>query len=200
MVTESQRARKAWARISLNASWSSWSFSSSSARSAFIRSWRLGSAIDPRWLLDKQLKLGLDLKGGVHLVLRVQTDDALRLETQTEMERLREELLKRRRDVHVDQRAPHQPSSSSKASPPAQDALFRQVATEVQANFDRASGVGGSYTLHDEAEHRRHAASGGGRPGAPDDRAPRQRARRGRADHRASRAATAIRSSCSCRA
>src|ERR671935_2243340 len=46
----------------------------------------------PSWLMDKQLKLGLDLKGGVHLVLRVQTDDALRLETDLEMERLREEL------------------------------------------------------------------------------------------------------------
>src|SRR3989442_12154112 len=46
----------------------------------------------PGWLMDKQLKLGLDLKGGVHLVLRVQTDDALRLETDTETERLREEL------------------------------------------------------------------------------------------------------------
>lgn len=31
----------------------------------------------PGWLMAKQLKLGLDLKGGVHLVLRVQTDDAL---------------------------------------------------------------------------------------------------------------------------
>ena len=33
----------------------------------------------PGWLMDKQLKLGLDLKGGVHLVLRVETEDALRL-------------------------------------------------------------------------------------------------------------------------
>src|SRR5262249_3721276 len=32
----------------------------------------------PTWLLDKALKLGLDLKGGVHLVMRVQTEDALR--------------------------------------------------------------------------------------------------------------------------
>ena len=53
----------------------------------------------PGWLMDKQLKLGLDLKGGVHLVLRVQTDDALRLETEQEMERLREEL--RTADDHV---------------------------------------------------------------------------------------------------
>src|SRR5690349_22321911 len=44
----------------------------------------------PGALQDKQLKLGLDLKGGVHLVLRVITDDALRLETETEMERVRE--------------------------------------------------------------------------------------------------------------
>src|ERR1700726_3448798 len=49
----------------------------------------------PGWLMDKQLKLGLDLKGGVQLVLRVQTDDALRLETDQGMERLRQELAKR---------------------------------------------------------------------------------------------------------
>src|ERR1041384_7791125 len=46
----------------------------------------------PSWLMAKQLKLGLDLKGGVHLVLRVQTDDALRVETETTMERAREAL------------------------------------------------------------------------------------------------------------
>ena len=37
----------------------------------------------PGWLAAKQLKLGLDLKGGVHLVLRVQTDEALQLATTT---------------------------------------------------------------------------------------------------------------------
>ncbi|RPH97344.1 MAG: protein translocase subunit SecD, partial [Zetaproteobacteria bacterium] len=31
----------------------------------------------------EKIKLGLDLRGGVHLVLRVQTDDALRLDTET---------------------------------------------------------------------------------------------------------------------
>ena len=44
----------------------------------------------PSWLMAKLLKLGLDLKGGVHLVLRVETDDALRVETETTMERVRE--------------------------------------------------------------------------------------------------------------
>ena len=41
---------------------------------------------------SQKVRLGLDLKGGVHLVLRVQTDDALRLETETTAERLREQL------------------------------------------------------------------------------------------------------------
>jgi preprotein translocase subunit SecD len=36
----------------------------------------------PRWLIDKQLALGLDLQGGVQLVVRVDTDYAVRLESQ----------------------------------------------------------------------------------------------------------------------
>src|SRR5206468_10868152 len=43
---------------------------------------------------SKTVRLGLDLKGGVHLVLKVQTDDALRLETETAMERLRQEMVR----------------------------------------------------------------------------------------------------------
>ena len=46
----------------------------------------------PAWLTAKQLKLGLDLKGGVHLVLRVQTDEALKIHTTTTSEQLREAL------------------------------------------------------------------------------------------------------------
>src|SRR5829696_2203803 len=46
----------------------------------------------PAWLKAKQLALGLDLKGGVHLVMRVQTGDALRTHTTTTSEQLRETL------------------------------------------------------------------------------------------------------------
>jgi preprotein translocase subunit SecD len=38
---------------------------------------------------QQKIKLGLDLKGGAHFVLAVQTDDALRLETSTSSEQLR---------------------------------------------------------------------------------------------------------------
>src|SRR5689334_12253321 len=41
---------------------------------------------------QQKVKLGLDLKGGVHLVLRVQTDDVLKLETELTTEHLRQAL------------------------------------------------------------------------------------------------------------
>jgi preprotein translocase subunit SecD len=100
----------------------------------------------PSWLMDKQLKLGLDLKGGVHLVLRVQTDDALRIESETEMERLRSEL--QTRNIPFTNLAPVGVTQFRvDGVPPEQDAAFRQAATEVQTNFERGSGVNGSYTF-----------------------------------------------------
>jgi preprotein translocase subunit SecD len=99
---------------------------------------------EPSWLLDKVLKLGLDLKGGVHLELRVQTEDALRLVTEQEAERLREEL--KTKNVQVTKiETPDAAHILVEGVPPAQDAAFRQIATEVQTNFDRSSGANGTY-------------------------------------------------------
>src|SRR5437867_2048595 len=98
----------------------------------------------PALLMEKQLKLGLDLKGGVHLVLRVQTDDALRLETEQEMERLRETLMMRGITT-TNIVSPDPTHFRVEGVPAAQDAAFRDAATEVQANFDRSSVVNGAY-------------------------------------------------------
>jgi preprotein translocase subunit SecD len=100
----------------------------------------------PSWLIDKALKLGLDLKGGVHLVLRVQTDDALRLTTQQEVERLRE-ALKTRGIVVGNMDAPDAIHFTVQGVPPSQDAAFREAATEIAANFDRSAGTNGTYTF-----------------------------------------------------
>jgi preprotein translocase subunit SecD len=98
----------------------------------------------PKWLLDRALKLGLDLKGGVHLVLRVQTDDALRLTTQQEMERLRETLKSRQITVgNMD--AVDITHFKVEGVQQAQDPAFRDAATEVQASFDRSAGTNGTY-------------------------------------------------------
>jgi len=100
----------------------------------------------PKWLMDRQLKLGLDLQGGVHLVLRVHTDDALRHETEAESERLREPLKTAGMTgatITVD--SPTQFKIEGIA--PEQDAAFRQAAAAVETNFDRSPGAGGVYTF-----------------------------------------------------
>ena len=43
---------------------------------------------------DQKIKRGLDLKGGIHLVLQVMTDDSINIETDQEIARV-EELLKK---------------------------------------------------------------------------------------------------------
>src|SRR5215210_1740096 len=102
----------------------------------------------PSWVAAKQLKLGLDLKGGVHLVLRVQTDDALRIHTTTTAEQLREAL--RTASVGVSALAVTSPLSFHvEGVPPDRDAEFRRVADEqVSTMYDRSAGAGGTYDFN----------------------------------------------------
>ncbi len=94
---------------------------------------------------DQKVRLGLDLKGGVHLVMRVQTDDALRLETQTTADRLAEQL--KTANIPVGPMTVNDALSFSVTGvPPEQDAAFRAALTEVEVNYDRSSGAGG-YTF-----------------------------------------------------
>jgi preprotein translocase subunit SecD len=101
----------------------------------------------PGWLAAKQLKLGLDLKGGVHLVMRVRTDEALQIATTTTSEQVREQL----RNAGVLVGAITVPSPTSfkvEGVPQDRDAEFRRVADEqAGASYDRSSGAGGTYTF-----------------------------------------------------
>ena len=139
----------------------------------------------PGWLQEKQLKLGLDLKGGVHLVLRVETDDALRLVTEQEMERLRDELQDAQHPGHQHRRA--DPTHFKvDGVPPAQDAALPHGGRRGRRRTSiAASGLNGTYTFTMKPNIQRNLRERVGDPGAPDDRAPRQRARRHRAEHRA---------------
>ncbi|HEX7019965.1 MAG TPA: hypothetical protein VF159_08150, partial [Gemmatimonadaceae bacterium] len=101
----------------------------------------------PGWLMAKQLRLGLDLKGGVQLVMRVNTDDALRLTTTSTSEQLRESL--RNGNVSVGNIVVDSATSFHvEAVPSDRDAEFRTAADEIAAaNYDRSPGAGGSYTF-----------------------------------------------------
>jgi preprotein translocase subunit SecD len=99
----------------------------------------------PVWLKAKQLKLGLDLRGGVHLVLRVHTDEALRTSTTTTVEQLRE----------AARVAGVTTTSLSVTSPTSfrvdgvsqdRDAEFRRAADQVTSDrYTRNPGAGGVY-------------------------------------------------------
>ena len=97
----------------------------------------------------ERVRLGLDLKGGVHMVLRVQTDDALQVESETAAEQLDEQLSLDGIDVTsvvaVDPTTIHIEGVPQGGD---QDARFRGIADEqLGVNYNRVSGAGGSYTF-----------------------------------------------------
>jgi preprotein translocase subunit SecD len=94
---------------------------------------------------QKQLKLGLDLKGGVHLVLRVETEDAIRLQTDQSAEQVREAL--RMRNIAAMVSTPSISQIRVDGVPPAQDAAFRDASADLAGSFDRSPGTNGSYTF-----------------------------------------------------
>ena len=95
---------------------------------------------------EDQIRLGLDLRGGVHLVLRVQTDDALRVETETSAEQLSEQAIV---DgiVLTSVTAVSPTEIRIEGVPPDRDQELRRIADELlQAIYDRESGAGGAST------------------------------------------------------
>ena len=94
-----------------------------------------------------QIRLGLDLSGGAHLVLRVETGDALQVETETAAEQLGEQMSGQGRDaatvVPVDAE-----TIRVEGVPGERDQAFRQLSDErLAASYDREPGAGGSYTF-----------------------------------------------------
>src|SRR6185436_15426902 len=100
----------------------------------------IGLSVWAFYPLDKKLNLGLDLKGGVHLVLRVVTGDALRSESETTVERLRDNLSRAgvrfsKLEVTAD--------DEFRIEGLSDDAAFRTAAVDAETNYDRNSGAGG---------------------------------------------------------
>jgi preprotein translocase subunit SecD len=96
---------------------------------------------------EKRIRLGLDLKGGVQLVMRVQTNEALRLETETTVERIRETL--QQRGINVTNLATTGDDSFvAEGVAPNQDADFRRVTDdEAGTVYNRNPGANGRYTF-----------------------------------------------------
>ena len=94
-----------------------------------------------------QIRLGLDLSGGAHLVLRVETSDALQVETETAAEQIGEQMSVQGMDaatvVPVDAE-----TIRVEGVPGERDQAFRQLSDErLAVSYDREPGAGGSYTF-----------------------------------------------------
>ena len=96
---------------------------------------------------EDQVRLGLDLRGGVHLVLRVQTDDALRVDTETSAEQLSEQASLA--GITLLSAGAASPTEIRIEGVPAdRDQEFRGIADDLlQVSYDRGSGAGGAYTF-----------------------------------------------------
>jgi len=95
---------------------------------------------------SRKIHLGLDLQGGIHMVLKVKTDDALRVETETTFEQFKE-ALKTASVPYTAARLVSLTSFAIDGVPPANDNQFRTIADQQLATaFDRQA-TGGSYTF-----------------------------------------------------
>jgi preprotein translocase subunit SecD len=100
----------------------------------------------PAWLQAHALKLGLDLKGGVQLTLRVNTDDALRATTVSTSEQLRSSLQTSGMTPTINVTSPS--TFRVEGVPQDRDAQFRTAADEITAtNYDRNIEGGGNYSF-----------------------------------------------------
>jgi preprotein translocase subunit SecD len=96
---------------------------------------------------SQKIKLGLDLRGGVQMVLRVHTDDALKVETETAADQLHE-ALKAAGIAPTAVKALSLTEFMVEGIPQTSDAQFRQVADQqVTGSFDRESRGGGSHVF-----------------------------------------------------
>src|SRR5262249_31380774 len=95
------------------------------------------------------VKLGLDLKGGTHLVLQVVTDDAIRAETDQAIDSMRQELNKR--NVVFRQMTRNQINTFQVIGvDPTKDSDFRAVMNERFTEWDVISTAGevpNTYTI-----------------------------------------------------
>ena len=99
--------------------------------------------------LKENVKLGLDLKGGIHLVLQVVTDDAIRGETDQAIDGLRQELNKRN-IVYRQMTRTQTNTFQAVGVDPNKDADFRSVINERLPDWELTSTAGevpNTYTM-----------------------------------------------------
>jgi preprotein translocase subunit SecD len=100
--------------------------------------------------LQQNIKLGLDLKGGTHLILQVKVNDAVRAEANNTIERVKEDL--RQANVAYGDISQPDPQNaperiSIKGVPPESSSDLRRIVGERVPDYDMTSGPENSWVL-----------------------------------------------------
>jgi protein-export membrane protein SecD len=96
--------------------------------------------------MRKRINLGLDLQGGIQLVLRVKTSDAIRAETDQTIESLKS-LLQKENITFGEITRTQDDQFTATGVDPSKSADFRRIMSDSHPEWDVASSTGGAYSL-----------------------------------------------------
>ena len=100
--------------------------------------------------IQNQIHLGLDLRGGTHLILQVQVNDAVNVDSDNAIARLREDMRARKItyvDISKPDAANHPETVVAKGVPPEQSTDFKNLVADRLPDYETSSGAENSWTV-----------------------------------------------------
>ena len=105
--------------------------------------------------ITDRIHLGLDLKGGTHLILQVQVNDAVNVDSDNAIARLKEDMRARKinyADISKSDPVNHPEQVVVKGVPPEQTSDFKSIISDRLPEYDATSGVENSWTVSMKAQ------------------------------------------------
>jgi preprotein translocase subunit SecD len=105
--------------------------------------------------ITDRIHLGLDLRGGTHLILQVQVNDAVNVDSDNAIARLKEDMRARKinyADLAKPDQVNHPEMIVVKGVPPDQTSDFKSIVTERLPDYDASSGAENSWTVSMKAQ------------------------------------------------
>lgn len=100
--------------------------------------------------IGERIHLGLDLKGGTHLILQVQVNDAVNVDSDNAIARLKEDMRARKinyTEIAKPDPAAHPEQIVIKGVPPEQSSDFKSIVTDRLPEYEASSGAENSWTV-----------------------------------------------------
>ncbi len=100
--------------------------------------------------IQSRIHLGLDLRGGTHLILQVQVNDAINADTDRDIERLKDDLKKANvgyGEITKPDSQNHPELIAIKGVPPEQSSDLRRMITDKYPDYDLTSGAQNGWSL-----------------------------------------------------